>query len=490
MVYFGLLLIVVAWFFQLTSYIRRKDSLNKIFLLLYSIGVSVLVLDSIFTQSYFAGILNCVSLILAVYLYYLRIHAHRHSLFSFLKIRKKKPDPFDSESFLGSQVVVVLLLLSFLSFGIWSSQNKSVFKPKINIGLNLELSGSLSSVGNSSKRSAELMAKQINDAGGLLVNGNRYLLNLIIRDNKSDVHVTRQVTNELIYDENVVAMIGPNASSYAVEAAQIAEENKVLMISPWSTAQGTTINNRTATPKQYVFRAAFLDSFQGKALAKFAYETLSARKAALFYDNDASVLKGQAENFRNQFDGLGGKITVAQTFSENLHDYQKELQQIKNAKVDVIFLPGYYSDSIEIIRKAHEMNIETPFLGSDAWGNNDLLSACAADCEGYYLSGHYSVDSNQPKTIQFVRAYQEVYREEPDDVAALTYDSMGMLIYALRNTDSLVRQSIRDALSEIGEYNGATGRLQFDSDSRDPRKSVVIKQIQDNSFKFITTIEP
>ena len=147
----------------------------------------------------------------------------------------------------------------------------------IKVGLNVELTGDLSAVGKSSKDGAMLAVKQINDRGGVKIDDRTYLLDLDILDNQGDVSTTEAVTQKLI-DNKDVAIIGPNASKFAIAAGNVAEKNKILLISPWSTNPKTTEN------KKYVYRAAFIDPFQGQALANFASKDLKAVNAAILYD--------------------------------------------------------------------------------------------------------------------------------------------------------------------------------------------------------------
>ena len=105
---------------------------------------------------------------------------------------------------------------------------------------------------------------------------------------------------KLITQQNVVAIIGPNASRYALPAAEIAETSKVILITPWSTAPKATLDSRTGASKKYVFRACFIDPFQGRVLAKFALDNLKLTKAAVLYDVASEYNKGIAEFFKKR----------------------------------------------------------------------------------------------------------------------------------------------------------------------------------------------
>jgi len=353
-----------------------------------------------------------------------------------------------------------------------------------------ELTGDIPAVGASFKNAAEMAVKEINDAGGLDVGGKKYKIELVIEDNAGKADQSASAAQKLITQDNVVAIIGPNASRYAIPAAEIAESSKVVLISPWSTNPKTTINEKTGGSKSYVFRAAFIDPFQGRVVAKFAMENLGAKKAAVLYDVASDYNKGIAEFFKSTFEGAGGKVVAFETYTTNDKDFTAQLTKIKDAAPDVIFLPNYYNEVPLQIQQAKRLGINVPFLGSDSWGSPDLVKLCGTDCEGYYFSTHYAADNASDVAKKFIDGYKTKYGNTPDDVAALTYDAFGMLWAALKSAGKVDRQAVRDALAKIPKYEGVTGTMQFQEGSGDPIKSAVILQVKGDKFVFFANANP
>ncbi len=287
-----------------------------------------------------------------------------------------------------------------------------------------------------------------------------------------------------------MAIIGPNASRYAIPASEIAESSQVVLISPWSTNPKTTLKGDTTDPKKYVFRAAFIDPFQGRVVAKFALDNLSAKTAAVLYDVASDYNKGIAEFFKQTFEESGGQVVAFETYTTGDKDFSAQLTKIKDTNPDVIFLPNYYSEVPLQIQQAHRQGITVPFLGSDSWGSAELVSLCGADCEGYYFSTHYAADNASPAAKKFIDGYNTKYGNVPDDVAALTYDSFGLLWQAIQSACSVERQAIRDALAKIPSFEGVTGNMQFQEGSGDPIKSAVILQVKDGKFVFFANANP
>lgn len=353
-----------------------------------------------------------------------------------------------------------------------------------------ELTGDIPAVGASFKNAAEMAVKEINDAGGLEIAGKKYQVELIIEDNAGKADQSASAAQKLITQDNVVAIIGPNASRYAIPASEIAESSKVVLISPWSTNPLTTLDAKTNQPKQYVFRAAFIDPFQGRVVAKFALDNLGAKNAAVLYDIASDYNKGIAEFFKKTFEENGGTVVSFETYTTNDKDFTAQLTKIKDANPDVIFLPNYYSEVPLQIQQAKRLGITVPFLGSDSWGSAELINLCGADCESYYFSTHYAADNATPVAKGFIDAYAAKYGNTPDDVAALTYDSFGLLWQALQSAGKVDREAVRAALAKIPMYEGVTGTMQFQEGSGDPIKSAVILQINNGKFTFFANAAP
>lgn len=359
----------------------------------------------------------------------------------------------------------------------------------IQIGGIGELTGDIPAVGASYKNAAEMAVKEINDAGGLDVGGQKYTINLSIEDNAGKADQAASAATKLITQQNVVAIVGPNASRYAIPASQIAESSKVMLISPWSTNPKLTLVGDTTDPKQYVFRAAFIDDFQGQVVARFAQDTIKATKAAVLYDVASEYNKGIAEVFKKSFTDIGGQVVAFETYTTNDKDFTAQLTKIKAAEPDVVFLPNYYSEVPLQVQQAKRLGIDVPFLGSDSWGSAELLKLCGADCEGYYFSTHYAADNASPTAKAFIDAYTATYGATPDDVAALTYDSFKLLYAALTSAGKVDRQAVRDAMAKISDFEGVTGTMQFQG-TGDPVKSAVILQVKDGKFVYFANAKP
>lgn len=360
----------------------------------------------------------------------------------------------------------------------------------LKLGVIAELTGDMPAVGASCRNAAQMAVEEVNAAGGLEIGAERVKLKLVVEDNAGKADQSAVAAQKLITQDEVLAIVGPNASRYAIPAAEVAESAGTVLVTPWSTNPKTTVDGVTGKPKKYVFRACFVDPFQGGVLARFALENLKAERAALLYDVASDYNKGIAEVFRESFERLGGKVVAYETYTTGDKDFSAQLTKIKDARPQVVFLPNYYSEVPLQVQQAKRLGIDVPFIGSDSWGSDELLKLGGADMNGYFFSTHYSADNAAPAAKKFLQDYEATYGAKPDDVAALTYDAFGLLFGAIRTAGKADRDAVRAALSTLAEYRGVTGDLQFRADSRDPVKSAVILQIREGRFHYFTNASP
>jgi branched-chain amino acid transport system substrate-binding protein len=354
---------------------------------------------------------------------------------------------------------------------------------EIRIGVNAELTGSKPTVGDSCKKAAELLAAQVNQAGGLQVGDRKIPITLFIEDNEDKPESAAAVAQKLISQNNVLAIIGPNASGNAIPAARICEDAGVIMLTPWST------NPKTTEGKKYVFRACFIDDFQGEVMAKFARENLKAKTAAVLYDVASEYNKGIAEFFKKFFEASGGKVVAFESYTKDDKDFSSQLTAIKAANPEVLFLPNYYNEVPLQAQQARRLGIACPFIGSDSWGSEELLRLGAPDLEGAFFSTHYAPDIATPKAQKFIQDYEAKYGKKPDDVAALTFDAGNLLLAAITKAGVLDRQKVREALATIQHFEGVTGQMEF-RNICDPIKSAIILQIKNGKFTYYSSVKP
>lgn len=360
---------------------------------------------------------------------------------------------------------------------------KAAGPTEIVIGLDVPMTGDIAYVGTQSERAAEMWRDEINEAGGLEVGGKKYPIRLIIEDNESKAESATAAATKLVTQDEVLAIIGPQASKQAVPTGEVANENETPMISPWSTNPNTTLD------RPWVFRVPFLDSVQGVVLANFATEEFDATKAAVLYDVASDYPKGLAEFFKQAWEDRhgAGSVVAFESFTTGDTDFSAQLTKIRDSGAEVLFTPQYYNEVGPIVKQAQDLGLPQVTFGSDSWGDPKTLELCGDACEGLFFSTHYPGDAGVGLTKEFVDRYNEKHGEVPGDVAALTWDAMRLLGRALQDCGELTgdlakdRKCIRDALAEIKDFEGATGNMTFGPEG-DPIKCVIFIKIFGGKF--------
>lgn len=363
------------------------------------------------------------------------------------------------------------------------AQDDCDFAGEVYVGVIAPLTGDIPKVGQSTVEAAEMAVNEVNAACGLEIDGENYEVVIIVEDNESKAESSVSVATRLIVEEDVIAIIGPQASKQAVPTGQVANDRETPMISPWST------NPDTTKDRPWVFRVAFLDPFQGPVVAGFVADEFGAESAAVLYDVASDYPKGLAENFRDAAVASDIEIVGFESFTTGDADFSSQLTNIIAAAPDVIFTPQYYNEVPLIVQQARELGYEGPVIGSDSWGTPDLLDLCGDACEGLFFSTHYAPDIATEVGQTFIQAYEELYGAKPDDVAALTYDAFQLLFTAIENAQSLDKADVRDAIAGIELFEGVTGVMSFDEQG-DPVKCAVIIQIKDGAFTFYDSACP
>ena len=372
----------------------------------------------------------------------------------------------------------IIALITIASVFIFSCTKKAN-ENEILLGSYSSNTGATATFGVYQLRGLEMAVEEINAKGG--INGKK--IKLLNYDNKSNNDETLAVVNRLITQDKVVAILGEATSGRSKIGAQVAQQYKIPMLTSSATNPDVTkVGN-------YIFRACFIDPFQGMVMAKFMTENLKMKKAAILRDIKSDYSVGLSDNFAEKLKAMGGEIVADLSYQEGDIDFKSQLTSIKGKNPDAIFVPGYYGEVALIAKQLQELNMKQPMLGGDGWSSPDLFKIAKEAINGHYFSNHYTTESKDPKTVDFVKAFKTKYNETPDVMAALAYDSVYMMADALKNLKTITSESIRDELAKIKDFHGVTGKMSMDA-NRDAVKSAVVVKVQGEEYKFITEISP
>ena len=362
--------------------------------------------------------------------------------------------------------IQVMLLFAVAACG--SKKGGDSGKGDIVIGHFASMTGPQATFGISTDRAIQLAIEEKNAAGG--IKGRKIVLKTI--DDRGVQSEAQTAVTRLINQENAVAILGEVASSLSLAGGPVAQKAKIPMISPSST------NPDVTDVGDYIFRVCFLDDFQGWVAAKFAKENLKATKAAILYDQGQAYSSGLADYFEKAFKQLGGEVVTKQAYTGGNLEISAQLQAIKGANAEVVFVPGYYSDAGTIIRKGRESGITAKFLGGDGWDSEELPKIAGDAINGNFFTNHYAPEEDRPAVKNFVEKYKAKYKSTPDGLAALGYDAALVLFDAMERSKSLDGKDLRDAIAATKDFTGVTGTFSID-ENRNAKKSAVIVEYKD-----------
>jgi branched-chain amino acid transport system substrate-binding protein len=341
------------------------------------------------------------------------------------------------------------------------------------------LTGGVSQFGIGCHQGFVLAFEELNAEGGIL--GQK--IELVTEDDQSKPGQSATAVRKLITQDKVVALLGDATSSATLEAAPIAQADKIPMITP------TATNPRITEVGDFIFRVCFLDEFQGRVLARFAREKLKAQKVFTLTDVKQDYSIDLLKFFKEEFTKLGGTIVGEQSYSTGDTDFRAQLTPIRVAKPDAVFVPGYYQEVALIVKQGRQIGLTMPFIGCDGWANQTLIAIGGKAVDGCFFTNHFSPDDQSPIVKSFVTKYQEKYGSLPDTFSALGYDAARLLADAIQRAGSSDPQAIRDALAKTAGFQGVTGEISLDA-NRNASKPGLIVTVKQGKFEIAKKIAP
>jgi branched-chain amino acid transport system substrate-binding protein len=350
----------------------------------------------------------------------------------------------------------------------------------LRIGLMAPLTGSVPTFGISTKEGADLAVKEWNARGGVL--GKK--IELVIHDSRCEAEAAVGAANRLIFEEGIHYIVGEVCSRASIPVSEVANQNHVLMVSPVSTNPAVTVDEAGQT-KPYVFRACFIDPFQGQVMAKFA-KSQGYQTAFILYEQDDEYSVSLGDAFEEVFTAQGGRIVGKESHLASTSDFSAILRQVIDSQAEVLFVPNYYPVINQVGRQAKAMGATAVLMGGDGWDSPGLDLAAV---EGGFFTNHFDMLSTRPILVKWLRRYGSAYNiKNPDEVAALTYDAVNLLLATIEKVGVDDPAKAAEMMAQMN-WAGVTGDISFDA-QHNPIKSATVLAIQQGKKVYVTTVEP
>ena len=364
-----------------------------------------------------------------------------------------------------------------------SGGSKSSGGDTIKVGALFELTGNVANYGTSTLNGFKMAVDEINAKGG--VNGKK--IEIVQADNKSEPSESGNAATKLVTRDKVVAVVGPATSGSVAAAEPILTANKIPLIAPCATAPEITVG-KDGKVKQYVFRACFIDPYQGKIMADYAAKDLKLKKIAVFNDSSSDYSKGLAAVFKETFTGDGGEIVAQEAFLSKAVAFKAALTKLKATNPDAIYIPGYYEEVSKIIKQAREVGITVPLLGSDGWDSPKLVDIAGKEAtnKGYFTSA-YTAQDKDPGVQKFIESYKKAYNKTPDVFALQGYNAGLVLFNAMAQAKSTDGTKVAEALAKTKDFQVANGKFSYD-DKHNPITTALILELKDGVQTLVKKI--
>lgn len=369
---------------------------------------------------------------------------------------------------LASAALAAMVFATVMS-GCGGEKKQEAAGDTIKVGASFELTGNVANYGKSTLSGLKMAMDEVNAKGG--INGKK--ITVIESDNKSEPSESGNSVTKLVTQDKVVAVVGPATSGCVAAASPITTANKIPQIAPCATAPSITVENGKV--KDFMFRACFIDPFQGQVMAEFANKTLGVKNVAVLFDSSSDYSKGLAEVFQKTLESKGGKVVVKEAFLAKDVDFKATLTKIKAANPEAIYVPGYYEEVSKIIKQAREIGLNVPMLGCDGWESPKLaeIAGAAALKDCYYVSAFNAKDTDQ--SVQaFIKAYKEKYQKDPDIFAMQGYNAGLVLVDALKRAGSTDGTALAKAIAATKDLPVASGKLTFDANHNPIMSALII----------------
>ncbi|RXZ42753.1 branched-chain amino acid ABC transporter substrate-binding protein [Crenobacter cavernae] len=349
----------------------------------------------------------------------------------------------------------------------------------VKIGQVSPMTGPIAHFGKDNERGAILAIDELN-AEGVEIGGKKVKFELISEDDQADPKIGTQVAQRLV-DAKIVAVVGHLNSGTTIPASKIYSDAGIPQISPAATNPDYTKQGfKTA------FRVIGNDIQQGKALGEFAVGGLKAKKIAIIDDRTAYG-QGLADEFEKAVKAKGGTVIKREFTTNTATDFNAILTSIKGSNPDLVFYGGMDAQAGPMAKQMKRLGLKAKLLGGDGIQTPEFMKLAGDAAEGQYASSPGMPKEKMPGFADFNKRFQAKFNTEIQIYAPYEYDAVRVLVDAMKRAQSTDPKAF---LPEVGktDYNGVTGRIQFDEKGDIKNGAVTVYQAKAGKWNVVSTV--
>ncbi len=322
----------------------------------------------------------------------------------------------------------------------------------LKIGVMSDLSGGLALFGNEMWEGLQLGFDYATD--GSMLAGNRPI-ELIVRDDTSDVDAGTSAARELIESEGVEILVGNTSSGVALQVQQIADENEVVYFAaPAASADVTGANWNPHT-----FRVCRNSAQDGLTMAGWSVENIGDRY--LILAEDYAFGQATAAGFQAAFSALGAEFLSEEPIyaASDTTDFTPYIQQILEDDPDGLILIWATNTSGVVLNEqlaSQGLTGEIPFI--TGFSSNDLVALLDPGNIGStgLVVYHYTLPDT-PENDWLTEQYNAQYSGNPDLFSECGFATAQAIVAALEETGGVTDSETLIAALEGLEFKGPKG---------------------------------
>lgn len=374
-------------------------------------------------------------------------------------------------------IAVALALCLLAGLAGCGSKPKESYK----VGGIFAITGAASWLGEPERNTVQMMAEEINAAGGI----NGHMLELIIEDTKGDPTETVNAVNKLIEADNVLAIVGPSRSGSTMAVVTIAEEKQVPLV---SCAAAEAIVTPVAE-RQWVFKTPQKDS---DAVIRIYEHIMAAgvKKIAIitgttgFGDQGRKQLKKYAEE-------MGLEIVADETYGPGDTDMTPQLTKIKGTDAQALVNWSIVPGQSTVLKNMRQLSMTIPAYQSHGFGNIRYVGLAGEAADGVmFPCGRLLVAEALPAghvqkkmLVDYKTKYEAKFGEDVSTFGGHAYDALWLVVEALKEVGP-DRAKIRENIENRKGYAGTGGVFNFSPQDHNGLKKDAFEMLTVKDGKF------
>ncbi|MEA4895624.1 MAG: ABC transporter substrate-binding protein [Oscillospiraceae bacterium] len=341
----------------------------------------------------------------------------------------------------------------------------------IKIAVAAPMTGDNAEYGQGFQNAAQMMVDQWNSDGGVLGRP----IELVSYDDKNSSDEAASIAQKIVSEGDIVGVIGHFSSGVCLTAAPVYQQNKIIEISP------SASNPKYSEIGDYIFRNNTVISVEAQAALDIATKDLGKKNIGILAiktdwgtSTEQIVQQLVTDNYPD------AKVVDVEEVLENSDDYSSAITKLDKAGTDVLICVSMYSTLAPVAIQYKQVNPDIQIVGFSNAYSQQLVELGGAAVEGVCLPVIFFAGSDNADIKSYVDEYTQKYGSAPSALTSQAYDSVGMLLEAIKQAGTTDQPALRDALAKI-EYKGVTGNTKFD-EKNNVTKDFVKLTIKDGKF--------